>query len=323
MSPPAAAYRYVVISLPRSHERRANMEDQLARAGIADNAEFFDAVDGRELRGQKNVLRQARGLRYVSPRSLTFTDVACFLSHRALWRRLAEDEKHDFYVVLEDNAEFTPDLDSIVRDLAEKRDGELVWLYINRTKESRGATVRSLPAGHQLVAEYGPCPDATLFRRGGLATTHILRGWMMGVKGYLISREGARRLLDRYPRVARRVHWQLARFWEYDLPPLQVYRNAVSAHPAIPSLVGASYKGGEYMLPPFASWDPRRLASRLVFGVLRRRDLWRYARAVRRLKERYGAPTLTLPVMEGEGADSIYGLPLEPWQLSHSRVRPP
>ena len=55
-------YRYKIINLARSPERREMMTAQLRKLNIADKADFFPAVDGRELRGQPG-WRARRGAR--------------------------------------------------------------------------------------------------------------------------------------------------------------------------------------------------------------------------------------------------------------------
>ena len=148
-----------VINLARSPERRAFMADICARAGVT--PVFVAAVDGRACRSQR------------PPRAaLSRAEVALILSHRKTWRRLLSGDD-EFAVILEDDAHlgagFAALLDADWRSFdfdAVKLETmlDVVWLTRNGAPFA-GRTLRRLGAEH------------------------------LGAAGYLISRDGARKML--------------------------------------------------------------------------------------------------------------------------------
>lgn len=155
-----------VINLARSPERRAWMERELTKAGVAGT--FVRAIDGRRFGG-----RCEPWLRSRNPlRPLTRAEAALTLSHRKAWRKfLASGAEHA--VVLEDDVHLGEGFcDALALDWTRWRFDvvkfetmfDRVWL--SRRGETAGA--RRL---HRLGAEHH------------------------GSAAYLISRAGARKLL--------------------------------------------------------------------------------------------------------------------------------
>ena len=91
-----------VISLKRTFKRRKLMEAQLSALGL--EAEFVDAVDGREL--SKETIKSNtinRGMGFTNARKMTPTEIGCAWSHRNVYKRLIENGEQ-YAVVLEDDA---------------------------------------------------------------------------------------------------------------------------------------------------------------------------------------------------------------------------
>ena len=143
--------------------------------------------------------------------------------------------------------------------------------------------------GRKLTLDYGPKPDGGAFGIGLLNTSGILREWLLGTGGYLISRAGAERLLAYAENYTRPADIQLMRFWEHGLPPFVIYPAVVEASDGVPSELGRG-SPENYAAPPFASWDPRHQANRFARTFIKRRDVWRYRRFVDGLREQYGEP---------------------------------
>jgi glycosyl transferase, family 25 len=101
-----SAPKAFIIHLERAISRAANVESLSARLPIA--SEVLAAIDGARLSPQEVDAAYARGrFRPRYPFALTATEVGVFLSHRAAWRRIV-DEKRDFAVIFEDDAQIDP-----------------------------------------------------------------------------------------------------------------------------------------------------------------------------------------------------------------------
>ena len=98
----AAMFDLHVISLQRSN-RRETIAAVLGEHGVAFRIE--DALDARTLTdAQFEQLYDDRAARERYGRSMTRAEVACFLSHRSVWKRIADSGRAA--VVLEDDATF-------------------------------------------------------------------------------------------------------------------------------------------------------------------------------------------------------------------------
>ena len=145
-----------VINLARSADRRAFMQAALAQAGVG--GEFVAAVDGRRCR--------------AGPRAISGAETALILSHRKVWRRFLRSAA-EYAVVLEDDAHLG--------------DGFAKLLEADWGAQSFDA-VKLETLFHRVW----------LARRGaalGERQLHRLGSEHYGTAGYLVSREGARKML--------------------------------------------------------------------------------------------------------------------------------
>jgi len=160
----------LVINLDRHRLRLERMSAQLAASGLA--FERLRAIDGSEL-------SDADLAGVVSPtqlQTLSRSEVACFLSHRAAWQRfLASDEP--LCCVLEDDVRLAADFGPAL---------------------SAAPAWTSLP--HDVIKIETMRQRVWVRRRKracfpGYALSE-LRSCHHGTAGYIVNREGARRLLD-------------------------------------------------------------------------------------------------------------------------------
>ncbi len=299
---------YVIISLPRAPERRVHMESQLAQAGISGQAEFFSAIDGQQFRVGKEsggyspaeVRRLSRWVPYLRHKGFLWNQAGCFLSHKEVWKQLIEDTKHDFYVVLEDDAYLHPEIRTVVEALTMRADTNFVRLATIQTAPVQAKVLCDLPASHRLMMEYGPHPQGKLIGKNALHTNQILRNWLFGAMGYLLSREAATILLKHTPDIRRPLDDQMQRFWEHNLPPMVVHPHLVRTDTKeIPSTIAqvgdkfAYAKKQQFAVLPFYSASPRNLACRSLQIFLRRRDVLRYRRSVSSLMDQFGYSDLS------------------------------
>ncbi len=160
------------INLDRVPERQRHMQAALREVGLADRAERFPAVDARD----PDALRDtgyAPG-RWRERWSLTPTLIACFESHRALWRRIAE-EQHPLALIMEDD----------------------VFLSA-RLKDTLAALEQAAPAFDVIRLDtcHGHYRFGPPLRAGGLHLRPILQV-VPSAACYVLSRSGARKLVAR------------------------------------------------------------------------------------------------------------------------------
>lgn len=159
------------INLDRDTDRRRSIETQLSSAQL--DAERIQAVAGR------NLPEWAQP--YFPHCSLTPGEVGCYASHMLAWRTIVA-RNLPFALVLED--------DALIDDGASRLIDELVntlprgWDFVHLDGRSRSRAfssrpLRDLPEGRRLL-RYARIPDGTL--------------------AYLISNQGARKLLVPTPR---------------------------------------------------------------------------------------------------------------------------
>lgn len=105
-----------IINLKRRPEKKKNMEKFIEKYDLS-NVEFFEAIDDSTFEKltdkQKAIFRDDRFNRWEYPnwrkgsmRGFPIGVVGCTLSHITLWEKLIEDEKHNFYVIFEDDIDF-------------------------------------------------------------------------------------------------------------------------------------------------------------------------------------------------------------------------
>jgi GR25 family glycosyltransferase involved in LPS biosynthesis len=162
-----------ILHLERAASRKANV--QALKAALPIESEVVGAIDGARLTPPEVDAAYAR--RRFEPRypfALAATEIGAFLSHRAAWRRIV-DEDLDFAFIFEDDAEIDPGaFAALMAFVAAERDA---WDYV------------LLPAK--------PTQSGTaVARRGDLA---LLRPDAPPLRAIaqIVSRAAAARLLDR------------------------------------------------------------------------------------------------------------------------------
>lgn len=157
------------INLDRVPERRTFMEAQYAKVGLS-GANRFSAIDARK----PGALDQNRYVAGTGSRwGLRKSEIACFESHRAVWQRVW-DQGLQAAAIFEDDAEMSGIAGEVIVSLLNGRSGydfiKLDYapkpLRFGREQEISGVTVRKM-------MEMTPSAGA-----------------------YILSREGARKLLD-------------------------------------------------------------------------------------------------------------------------------
>ena len=190
--------RIVLISLERATERRQRMAEEFARVGL--DYEIWPAKDARTLTDEDRAFvdhaaRERLGLHPVPDGSL-----ACTLSERAAMHDLATNGPESM-AVFEDDARFDAGLPAVLRALERRTHVFDIVKLARRNLRKPFIPTMSLPTGHRLGR---------------------VRFSDFGSEGYVITREAARLLLERIPRMVRDLDHELSYFWENGLNVLYV-----------------------------------------------------------------------------------------------------
>jgi glycosyl transferase family 25 len=164
-----------LINLDRSPERLVHMEREFAR--IRAPFERVRAVDGVAL-GEAALAEFARTRTGVYPGRWLPGEVGCFLSHFAVWERIAAGEE-EYAAIFEDDVHLAADLRPLLASPEWiPADADLVRLEANRKLQLR------------------------VGRRIAVATArrlHRVASWTWGSAGYVIGRDAAGRLVATAP----------------------------------------------------------------------------------------------------------------------------
>jgi glycosyl transferase family 25 len=173
-----------IVNLVRATQRRNIMLDRLAALGL--EAEILSAVDGR--------LLGASDLPPGTEPGLTPGEIGCYLSHVNAWKTVMQREL-PYAIVLEDDVIISKDLMNVVEEITAL---EIPFdaVRLSAIFPVRGIPVASLPGnGHLVITTKPPC----------------------GTQGYLVSLDGAKRLLSRLAVPKQPVDVAFDRYWKYGL----------------------------------------------------------------------------------------------------------
>lgn len=158
-----------LINLDRSPDRLAQMQALLGALGVA--FVRVPAIDGRMLTDAQ--CKAVRG-QHKEWLPLPASEIACFLSHRACWQRIA-DGPAPYGCVFEDDMLLSPRLRDFLADPSWiPADADIVKIEEGYNRVWLDTPLRQMRDG---------------FRLGRLRSSHYRAG------GYIVSRDAARRLL--------------------------------------------------------------------------------------------------------------------------------
>ena len=196
--------KIVVISLARADERRRRVTAGLRSLGL--DFELREALDGRDLPPEYEALIDYSGSRRDG-RPIRMGSIANWLTQRQVFLEMVEDGP-EMVTVLEDDATFSPQFPAVL-DALETTGEPFGIVFLNHG------------------------PDRPFVPHAQIATGHRL-GWVRwshyGSMGYVITRQAARRFLEKYPLVRTGVDRALACYWHHGLTTYCL-RPAVVHHP--------------------------------------------------------------------------------------------
>lgn len=211
--------RIIVINLDEDADRRRRVESRLTELGL--RWERLPALHGTRLAPAHLDLvdrdaQVARGLRF-SP-----GEIGCWLSHRMAQRRIAEGSD-EMALILEDDVRIREDLPAALERIEQGAAGKFDVVRLHRFKLRR---------------KYVPIRDI-----GGGSTIGLVRPTDSGAQAYVMSRDAARILIDRVPRMVHLADHTLYQHWTHGLvvcsidPPVVLHddrgRSSISACPGL------------------------------------------------------------------------------------------
>jgi len=240
--------KIVVISMTDATERRARFAERARNAGLA--WQFVPAMTGLHpaLSYAEEAAIVAKG------RPLRGGELGCYSSHYAAWETLLADD-FDQCVVLEDD---------VIVD----------WTFMRKAVETDFAAmgINYLRLYYKWPTRHAVLKENFIERARSIVE---LSGTAYGTQGYLITKAGARTLLDHCRIVKRPVDDEMDRSWAHGLRNLAVFPFPIIEESSQTIIGNARFETFEV---------PRHL--RLKRFISRRAERWRLrvARAVRRFQ---------------------------------------
>lgn len=122
MTTSKAPLQVLVISLRRSLDRRAKVEQELKKVSLPWS--FLDAVDGSAL-ASPPVEYQTLKVRLLQGYPLTPNEIGCYLSHKEAWKRCVAENIPT--LVFEDDFVLSPEFESVINALMNEKDA---WNFV-------------------------------------------------------------------------------------------------------------------------------------------------------------------------------------------------
>ena len=186
----------IVINLERAEARRRAMARQLSNLDL--DVSWLVATDWRNLNDESWRIVDRETRRREGRRPLPPGAVACAISHRRAWKRIAEMKSDDLAVILEDDVILS---DAFMKSCGLLRQIRSQFDVVFLHKATRRPYVPAFPIGH----------DRTL---------GFVRFSDHGALAYALTPRSARRLISQFPRIVHHVDHTLHAHWTH---PLSVY----------------------------------------------------------------------------------------------------
>jgi glycosyl transferase family 25 len=198
------AWPIYIVSLRSAAQRRTQCAEMMARLGL--RFEFFDAVEGAQLTHEEIAQAyDADGNACLYKHPLSRPEIGCYLSHFALWQRIASGAEGGAFL-LEDDFQPQPGFADVMRVISRANlENCMVKLYAPRPP--RGAEIDKLPDGYKLVMPHH-VPGMTL--------------------GYAVDKVAAARLAAGTLPIARPIDMEIKHWWQFDVPVLVVAPSLLS-----------------------------------------------------------------------------------------------
>lgn len=156
MTTTKAPLQVLVISLRRSLDRRAKVEQELKKVSLPWS--FLDAVDGSAL-ASPPVEYQPLKVKLLQGYPLTPNEIGCYLSHKEAWKRCVAENLPT--LVFEDDFVLSPEFESVINALMNEKDS---WNFVRLQGlyEVPNREITSV-GGAKLVKNLGDAVGATAY----------------------------------------------------------------------------------------------------------------------------------------------------------------
>jgi glycosyl transferase family 25 len=238
-----------VISLPSAKERQEKLKAEFKTHGL--NFSFFDAVDGRDFRMDTRAEYNGRKRRCFFGKDLTGGEMGCLLSHRAIYQHMV-DKHMPRALIFEDDARLHEDFVDVVKKLDAHQGAQydlVRFLSSDKVARLKQRKVVSLGQGYSL---------------NRLQTTPG------GAHGYLITRNGALKLLKATRRNWRPIDTLIGHVWSTRLNAFIIQPGIVWQDLTLDSSIGADRFNKKYKKSIFRGlyklWEG--IMKRLTYLVL-------------------------------------------------------
>lgn len=161
-----------VINMKFRTDKKKRMEEELKKHKL--EADFIDAIVGYNIDVDKMVSNNL--INNKIHRILRRGEIGCYLSHIKSWETFLKS-KYKYALILEDDAVFVDDFKNKFKELLEEINFPFDIIYLNDNCEHH--------FGDKCL--YGTRKTKNLFKPGTVG---------YGLYGYLLSREGAKKLID-------------------------------------------------------------------------------------------------------------------------------
>lgn len=177
-----------VINLERSRQRWEALQQRADEAQL--HLRRVEAVDGHKLTKNQLDNFDEAAFRKFHGKTPLVGEIGCYFSHLKALQIIAKGEE-DCAVIIEDDVLFTPDFKTVVEELAQVEGWDVIKLINNRVKffQRKYVTIGG--------AEIGRCMHGPLGCAGG----------------YMVTREGANRLLNTIAKMEMPYDVALERGW--------------------------------------------------------------------------------------------------------------
>ncbi|WP_051540799.1 glycosyltransferase family 25 protein [Ahrensia sp. 13_GOM-1096m] len=197
---PAKINAAYILHLKRSTQRAAQVEKLQALLG--NKAHVFDAVDSQKMTMEQRAQFYIQKLQKpYYPFELSDNEIACFLSHRAIWAKIIDDN-HDYALVVEDDVDLNVTTFQNALNLFEKAPEQNGFFRFPEEKK----------------------PPSDLLR----ATCKSAIKIGLGMQAQIISLQAAKKLLEATEKIDRPVDTTLQMQWIHGVPFLEIYPSGVT-----------------------------------------------------------------------------------------------
>lgn len=181
-----------IINLERDSQRRKHILNEVKAAQLTDNIVHIGAVYGKHLPCETyNLLyNQEKNKRHFS-KPLTPGEVGCYASHLECWKKISQGQE-PLALIIEDDIKISPEIGPILQGIASSGILFDMIKLVGRNKES--ALKKIVKIQNHTLIDYFKIPNYT--------------------GAYLISREGAKKLVASRHTFFRPVDVDLRHWWE-------------------------------------------------------------------------------------------------------------